>query len=81
MGGTKLTYDGLVSTPKANLTTAKIHWSSVLYTPDGKYLIVYFQNFYLKNPMKKAEYYRIAIKLTPQEIIYKYDLKNKQRVG
>ena len=53
MGGNKLTHDGPVSTPTADLTMAKIHWNSVLSTPYGKYLIIDFNNFYLKNLMNK----------------------------
>ena len=38
VGGDKLTYDGPVSTPTIYLTTSKIHWNSVLSTPDRKIL-------------------------------------------
>ena len=76
--GDKLSYDGPVSTPTEDLTTAKLHWNSILYIPDGKYLIVYFNNFYMENPMKKAKHIKIALKIILQEIIDKYDLLNKQ---
>ena len=81
VGSKKLTYDGPVSNLTLDLTTAKINWNSILSTPDGKYLIVYANNFQLKNIMNKNEYYNIAIKLIPQEIIDKYDRKNKQSDG
>ena len=64
--------------PTSYLKTAKIHWNSILSTPDGKYPIVYVNNFYLNNPTKKAEYLKIALKKNPQEIIDKYDLLNKR---
>ena len=79
MGGNKLSYKVPVFTPTSYLKTAKLHWNSVLSTPDGKYLIFDVNNLYLNNPMKKAEYLRIALKIIPQEIIDKYDLLNKQR--
>ena len=60
---------------------AKLHYNSVLSTPDGKYLIVDVKNFYLKNPMNKAENYNIALKIMPQYIIDKYYLINKQCDG
>ena len=66
MGGEKLFNDGPVSTPTADLNTAKIHWNSFLSTIDGKYLIVDVKNFYLKHSMNKAEYYMIAIKINTQ---------------
>ena len=78
MGGDKISYEGPVSTPTADLKTAKLHWNSVLYTLDGKYLVVDVKNFYLNNPMNKAEYIKIALKIIPQEIIDKYDLLSKQ---
>ena len=36
VGGDKLSYEGPVSTTTEDLTTAKIHWNSVLSRPDGK---------------------------------------------
>ena len=65
MGGNKISYDGPVSTPTDDLTTAKLHWNSVLSTSDGKYLIFDVKNFYLNNPMNKAEYLKIALKILP----------------
>ena len=81
MAGDKISYDGPVSTPTVNLTTAKLHWNSIISTPDGKYLIVDVKNFYLNNPMKMAAYLKMEIKIIPQEIIDKYDLLNKQYDG
>ena len=74
MGGENISYDDPVSITTSDLTTAKIHWNSVLSTPDGKYLIVDVKNLYLNNPIKKAEYYKIFLKIIPQEIIDKYEL-------
>ena len=81
VGDNKLSYEGPVSTPTAYLTTAKLHWSSVMSTPDGKYLIVDFKNFYLNNIMNKAQYLKIALNILPQDIIDKYDLLRKQCDG
>ena len=36
VGGNKLSYKVPVSTPTSDLTTSKLHWKIVLYTPDGK---------------------------------------------
>ena len=36
MGGDKISSEGPVSTSSVYLTTTKIHWNSVLSTPDGK---------------------------------------------
>ena len=53
----------------------------MLSIPDGKYLIIDFKNFYLNNPMNKAEYLNIELKMNPQEIIDKYDLLRNQCGG
>ena len=74
----KLSYEVPLSTPTDDLVTDKLHCNSVLSKPDGKYLIVDFNNFYLNNTMNKAEYIKIALKIIPQEIIDKYDLLSKQ---
>ena len=71
-------YEGPFSTPTADSATAKLRWNSVLYTPDGKYLIFDFKNFYLKNPTNKAEYLKKALKILPQYIIDTHDLISKQ---
>ena len=57
---------------------AKLHWNSCIFTPDRRYLVVDVKNFYLNNPMNKAEYYNIAMKLILQLIIDKYYLNTKK---
>ena len=74
MGGDKLIFDILVSTPTSNLTTSKLHCNSAISTPGAKYLVVGINNFYLNNSMSKHEYYKIALSLIPQDIINKYNL-------
>ena len=81
MGGEKITYYGPVSTPTVYLTIDKLHCNSLLSTPYGKCLIVYFNNLYLENPMDKDKYYKIEINIILQEIIDKYDLNKKQIDG
>ena len=61
--GDKLTYDGPVYTPTADLTTSKLHWNIVLSTSDGKYLIVDVKDFYLNNPTKEREYLQNSNKI------------------
>ena len=63
------------------MTTAKLHWNSVVCTPDGKYLIFDVNNFYLNNPMNKAEYLKIALKILPWDIINTYDLLSNKCDG
>ena len=81
MDDDNLIYDGIVSTPPLYLTTARLHWNSVLSTSYAKYLVIDVKNFYLDNLMKIKEQDKISIKLIPQDIIDKYDLNNKQIYG
>ena len=81
MGGENISYNGPVSAPTAYLTMYKLHYNSILYTPDGNYLVVDVKNFYLNNLTKKDKYCRIALKLTPQEIIETYDLVDNRSDG
>ena len=81
MGGYKFTFDGPFSTPTSYLTTSKIHWNSAILAPGTKYLVVEVKNFYLKNPMYKHEYYKIALILIPQDTISNYNLMYKKING
>ena len=81
VGGDKLSYYDPFSNPTADLITAQLHWNSVLSTPYVKYLTVDVKNFYLNNPMNKAENLNIALKILPQDIIDTYDLIRKQCDG
>ena len=79
--GDKNNFDGPFSTPKSDLTTSKLHWNSIISTPDSRYLVVDINNFCLRNPMSKHEYYSIALSLIPQYIINKYNLMDNQING
>ena len=79
--GDKLTFEGPVSTPTSELTASKLCWNSVISTPGVKYLVVDVKNFHLNNPMSNHEYYKIALSLIPQDVIYKYNLMDKQING
>ena len=81
VSGNKLIYDCPIPTPTAYLKTSKLQWNSFLSNPNGKYLIVDVNNFYLNNLLKKKKYYQILIKLIPQYIIDKYELDNKKIYG
>jgi hypothetical protein len=48
VGGNLIQYDGNVSSPTADLTTAKLIFNSVLSTPDAKFMTIDIKDFYLK---------------------------------
>ena len=74
VGGNLIDYPYDVSTPTADITTAKIMFNSVLSTPDAKFMGLDIKDFYLNTEMERYEYMRMPIDIIPQEIIDQYDL-------
>ena len=64
-----------VSTPTADLTTAKLLFNSVISTPGARFLTFDLKNFYLKTPLPTARYMRMQLDILPEEIIDKYNLR------
>jgi hypothetical protein len=73
-GGNLINYPYNVSTPTANITTAKIVFNSVLSTPNAKFMGLNIKDFYLNTKMERYEYMRMPIAIIPQEIIDQYKL-------
>jgi hypothetical protein len=74
VGGNLIDYPDDVSTPTADLTTAKLLFNSVVSTRRARFCVADIKDFYLNTEMKRYEYMRIAIALIPQEIIDQYNL-------
>jgi hypothetical protein len=74
VGGNCISYPGKVSTPTADLTTAKILFNSVVSTPGAKFASFDIKNFYLSNPMDRYEYMRIPVRDIPSTIMEQYNL-------
>ena len=74
VGGDKLTYDGIVSTPTADLTVVKTLLNSVVSTPGARFLTIDIKDFYLNTPMDVYEYMRIPVKYSPASIMSQYNL-------
>ena len=73
-GDDRITCDYDTSAPTCNLTTIKLHWNSVLFTPDAKYETFDISNFHLGTPMPRPEYMHMPLNLIPDKIIQEYDL-------
>ena len=56
VGCNKVVTEGNLSTPTANLTTAKLHINSTIYTDGAKYVCFEISNFYLETPMTRNQY-------------------------
>ena len=63
-----------VSTPTADLTTAKLLFNSVISTPGARFVTLDLKNFYLKTPLPQPRYMRMPLDLLPDEIVQKYNL-------
>lgn len=74
VGGNLIDYPDDVSTPTADLTTAKILFNSVVSTPGAKFMTVDIKDFYLNTPMPRYEYMQLPLKTIPPEIIIQYKL-------
>jgi hypothetical protein len=77
VGGNLVDYPWEVATPTADLTTAKLLFNSVISTPGAVFVVMDCKNFYLMTPMKRPEFMRLQMNLIPDEIIQKYNLKEK----
>ena len=62
-------FAGGVTTPTADLITAKLIFNSLLSTKKSKFMCVDIANFYLNNPMDRYEYMKIPLDIIQEEII------------
>ena len=81
MGGDRINYPFDTSTPTVDSTTITMLWNSVLSTENAKFFTIDIANFYLGTPLERPEYMRLAMKVLPQEVVQKYNLKEKETDG
>ena len=79
--GNLITYDGELSVRTADINTAKMHWNSVVSTPDAKYMCLDIKNFYLTAALEYYEYMKMPLALFPQWIVEQYDLNTHAKDG
>ena len=78
IGGNLINYPGNCGTPTAVLLTVKLLLNSIISTPDAKFMSIDIKkDFYLKTPMVRYEYFRMNLKLFPEDISKEYNLNNK----
>jgi hypothetical protein len=73
-GGNLIDYPGVVSTPTAKMTTAKILFNSVISTPGAPFMCTDVKDFYLNTPMARYKYMRLPLHILPQAIVDQYKL-------
>jgi hypothetical protein len=74
VGGDQINYPGDVSTPTADIVTAKLLINSVISTPGAAFICADISDFYLETEMERYEYIHIPYQLIPPEIIQQYKL-------
>jgi hypothetical protein len=77
MGGNLVNYPGNCGTRTANLLTVKLLLNSIISTPNAKFMTLNLKDFYLMTLMKRYTYFRMILKLFPQDIIDEYNLTSK----
>ena len=73
-GGNLINYPGVVTTKTAELSTSKLHFNSVLSTPNGKFMTADVGNFYLNTILDRYEYMFLPYDIIPKEIVEQYEL-------
>jgi hypothetical protein len=73
-GGNRINYPDDCGTPTADMILFKILVNSILSTPNAKCIMMDIKDFYLRTPMKRAEYMRLKISDIPEEVIQHYNL-------
>ena len=80
-GGDKIEYPGSVSTPTAEMLTAKILFNSVISTDDARFMGIDISDFYLNSTMPEPEWMWAPVALIPDEVMDAYSLHNKVKNG
>jgi hypothetical protein len=73
-GGDRSDYPFEVSTTTVDVTTVKLHFNSIISTPNARHMTMDLQNFYLNTPLTRYEYTRAPLSMIPQSVIEHYNL-------
>ena len=74
--GDRITYDGNVSTPTADISTTKVLLISTISTDNALFITYDISNFYLGTPIQSKEYMVLPFSFLPSDIIQQYKLSN-----
>ncbi len=80
-GGNLIKYDDELSVRSADITTAKLHWISVISTPEARYMCLDIKLFYLTADLEYYEYMKMPLSLFPPWIIDQYQLHTHAKDG
>ena len=77
VGGDSINYPGNVATPTAKMLVAKLLFNSTISTNGAQFMTIDISNFYLNSPLPCLEFIKIKLRDIPEEIINKYNLREK----
>ena len=72
-----INYPGKLTMHINNMTTAEIHWRSILSTPNARIIYRGIRNFYLMATLNWYKYMKMPLNLFPPWIVTQYDLVKK----
>ena len=73
-GGNLIEYKDELSVRTADISTAKLHWNSVISTENSRYMRLGLSIFYLSAALEYYEYMKIPLSLFPTWIVEHYNL-------
>ena len=76
IGGNRINYPGVITTPTVEIQTVKLHLNSVISNVNVSYLVADIKVFYLNTPMNRFKYMRIPVKHIPEDIMFQYALQS-----
>ena len=79
-GWNLIQYKTELSFKTADITTAKLHWNSVISTEDEQYMCLNLSLFYLSAALKYYEYMKISLALFSTWIIEQYNLNKHAKM-
>jgi hypothetical protein len=80
-GGNLIQFDDELSVRTADITTAKLHWNSVISTKNARYMCLDLSLFYLSAALEYYEYMKIPLALFPPWIVEQYNLATHAKNG
>jgi hypothetical protein len=80
-GGNLIDYLEELTTQRADLSTAKILWNSVLSTTNTKFMGLDIGSFYLETSLAQYEYMKFPLALFPKHVIEQYSLNKHVHKG
>jgi hypothetical protein len=75
--GNLINYPNNCGTPTVDILIIKLLFNSVISMPNAKFMTINIKDFYLMMPMDCYKYFRMKLKLFPQDIINEYALCDK----